>query len=59
VKFSGIDGGIKVTKSSMTILKGERTTNLYKMEGRIIVVDASATTEKEILEGFGTCILDT
>jgi len=30
-KFSGADGAIKVTKGSMTILKGERTTNLYKL----------------------------
>jgi len=29
------------------ILKRERTTNLYKIEGRIIVSDASATREKE------------
>jgi len=31
----------------MTILKGERTTNLYKMTRSIIVGDASAATEKE------------
>ena len=46
-KFSSVDGGIKVTKSSMTILKGERTVNLYKLTGCIIVGDASAATEKE------------
>ena len=46
-KFSGADGAIKVTKGSMTILKRERTTNLYKLTGSIIIGDASATTEKE------------
>jgi len=30
-KFSGADEAIKVTKGSMTILKGERITNLYKL----------------------------
>ena len=37
----------QVTKGSMTILKGERTANLYKMTGNIIIGNASATTEKE------------
>jgi len=46
-KFSGTDGGIKVTKGSMIILKGERTANLYKLTGSIIVGDASTATEKE------------
>ena len=46
-KFSGVDGGIKVTKGSMMILKGERTTNLYKMTGSVVVGDASTTTKKE------------
>ena len=47
-KFSGANGGIKVTKDSMTILKGERIANLYKMTGIINVGgDASAATEKE------------
>ena len=32
-KFSGADGGIKVTKGSMTILKREQTANLYKITG--------------------------
>ena len=45
-KFSSTDGGIKVTKSSMMILKGERTANLYKLTGCIIVGDTSAATEK-------------
>ena len=31
----------------MMILKGDRTTNLYKMTESIIVGDVSATTEKE------------
>ena len=46
-KFSGADGEIKVIKGSMTILKGERTLNLYKLTGSIIVGHASAATEKE------------
>jgi len=46
-RFSGADGGIKVTNGSMTILKGEHIANLYKMEGSITVGDASAATEKE------------
>ena len=46
-KFSGVNGGIKVIKGSMTILKRERIANLYKMSGSIIVGDASLTTEKE------------
>ena len=46
-KFSSAEGGIKVTKSSMTILKGERIANLYNMEGIIIVGDASAAMENE------------
>ena len=46
-KCSGANGGIKVTKGSMTILKGERTANLYKLTRSIIVGDASTTTEKE------------
>ena len=46
-KFSGADGAIKVTRVSMTILKRERITNLYKLTGSIIIGDASAVTEKE------------
>jgi len=46
-KFSGVDGGIKFTKGSMTILKREQTANLYKLTGSIIVGDASTAIEKE------------
>ena len=46
-KFSSVDGGIKVTKGSMMILKGERTVNLYKLIGSIIVGDTSVVTEKK------------
>ena len=46
-KFSDADGGIKVTKGSMMILKGEQTTNLYKLTRSIIIGDASAGTQKE------------
>ena len=58
-KFSGADGAIKVTKGSMMILKGERTTNLYKLTESIIIGDASVATEKEDTTNFGTCVLDT
>jgi len=57
-KFSSADGDIKVTKGSMTILKGERSTNLYKMIGSAIVGDASTTIEKDT-QDFSICILDT
>jgi len=46
-KFSGTDRAIKVIKGSMTILKGERITNLYKLTGSIIIGDASAAIEKK------------
>ena len=46
-KFSSADEGIKVTKGSMTILKGERTANLYKLTRSIIIGDTLATIEKE------------
>ena len=46
-KFFGADGGIKVTKSSMMILRGEWITNLYKLIGSIIIDDASVAIEKE------------
>jgi len=46
-KFSGADGGIKVTKGSMMILKEERTTNLYKMTESIIICDGSVITEED------------
>ena len=46
-EFSGADGGIKVTRCSMMILKGEQIANLYKLTRCIIVGDASAATEKE------------
>jgi len=46
-KFLGADGGIKVTKDSMMILKGERMVNLYKMIRSVIIGNASVTTEKD------------
>jgi len=58
-KFSGADGGIKVSKGSMTILKGEQTKTLYKMIESIIIGDVSASTENDELQYFGACILDT
>jgi len=47
--FSDADGGINVTKGSMMILKGERTTNLYNLTGNIIIGDASAATENDTI----------
>jgi len=46
-RYYGADGRIQITKGSMTILKGERTTNLYNLTGSIIVSDASAATEED------------
>jgi len=46
-KFSSADGAIKVTRGSIMILKEERTSNLYKLTGSIIIGDTSATTENE------------
>ena len=43
-KFPGADGEVKVTKGSMMIIKGERTANLYKLTGSIIIDDALAAT---------------
>ena len=51
-KFSGVDGAIKVTKGSLTILKGQRTINLYKLTENIIIGDASAATEKDATTRF-------
>src|SRR3954468_13356783 len=38
-RFSGEDGVIKVSRGSMTVLKGERVANLYRMKGSIIAGD--------------------
>ena len=46
-KFSGTDGVLKATKGSMTVLKGERTTNLYKVIESVVIGDASVATKKE------------
>ena len=50
--FSGTNGEIKVTKSSMMILKREQTTIFYKVTRSIIVGDALAATEKEDIIRF-------
>ena len=50
-KFSGADGGIKVTKGFMMTLKGEQIANFYKLTGNIIIGNASAATEKEDTTG--------
>jgi len=46
-KYSVADGGIKVTRGFVMILKGERTANLYKLTGSIIIGDASVAIEKK------------
>ena len=48
-KFKGTDGAsaLKVTKDSMTVLKTERTANLYKVIKSMVIGDASVATEKE------------
>jgi len=45
--FSDMDGALKVTKGSMTVLKVERTMNLYKVIGSMVIGDTSVATEKE------------
>ena len=57
-KFSGADGGIKITKGSMTIIKGERITN-FKLTRSILLVMLQQQRKKIILQNFSTCILDT
>ena len=44
---SSADGGIKITKGFMMIVKGERIANLYKLTESIIVSDTSVATEKK------------
>jgi len=44
-KFLGTDGALKVTKGSMTVLKVERTTNLYKMIESVVIGDAFVATK--------------
>jgi len=46
-KFSGVYGGVRVTRGSMTILKGEQAANLYKLIESITVDEASTAIEKE------------
>jgi len=58
-KFSGAEGAIKVNKGSMTILKGERTINLYKLTEALLLVMLQQQQRRRILQYFGTCILDT
>ena len=51
-KFCSADGGVKVTRGSMIILKEEQTTNLYKLTRSVIIGDASAATKKENTKRF-------
>ena len=44
-KFSVTDGALKVIKGSMTVLKAEHTTNLYKVIESVVIGDAFVTTE--------------
>ena len=46
-KFSDTDEALKATKGFMTVLKAERTANLYKVIGNAVIGDASMATEKE------------
>ena len=46
-KFSGTDGVLKVTKSSMMVVKGEHTINLYKVIGNVVIGDAFLEIENE------------
>ena len=46
-KFSGADGGIKITQNYMRVFKGQQTVNLYKLTGSLTIGDTSAATEKE------------
>jgi len=54
-----MDVALKVTKDSMMVLKAERTMNLYKMNGSVVVGDVFVATDKRALQDFGTCVLDT
>jgi len=46
-KLLGTDEALKVTKGSMTVLRAERTMNLYKVIESIVIGDAFVATEKE------------
>jgi len=46
-KFSDMKGALKVTKGSMTVLKVEHTTNLYKVIESAMIGDASIATKKD------------
>jgi len=46
-KFSCTDGALKVIKGSMIVLKVERTTNLYKEIGSVVIDDASIATKND------------
>jgi len=46
-KFTGMDEALKVTMSSMTVLKAECAVNLYKVIRNVVIGDGSVITEKE------------
>lgn len=46
-RFIGESGSVTVTKGAITVLKGERMSNLYKMVDNIIVGDILAATVKK------------
>jgi len=46
-KFSDTDGALKVTKGSMTVLKVERMTNLYKVIESVVIGDTFEATKKD------------
>ena len=47
IQIFDADGVLKVTKGSMTILKGERMTNLYEVIRNIVISDASMATKED------------
>ena len=46
-KFSDMDEALKATKGSTTVLKVERTPNLYKVIGNVVIGDASVAIEND------------
>ena len=51
-KFSGMGEALMVSKGSMTVLKTERTMNLYRVIESVVIGDSSIATEKENTTSF-------
>jgi len=47
IQVLGYGWVLKVTKGFMMVLKGDRTTNLYKVIGSVVISDASLAIEKD------------